>query len=198
MNTLLPELNSSFNGNTISMRWCVSFILLKRSVNDLIPIADHDEAEAERRQDAVDLELATALGAVDQRLHQVTVDRPVDGERDRCHHHDRQERAQPGAGVEPERGKRAGHQDLAVGEIHDSRDTVLKLQSHRDQRIGTAQQQSGDDDGHEVCERMAEVNPRRGRRARAGGVIVGLPARLGLDRLGGVRRCQRPRHHHQR
>src|SRR5580693_10280335 len=38
---------------------------------------DRDEADAEGRQNAVDLELALALGASDERIDENSIDRPV-------------------------------------------------------------------------------------------------------------------------
>ena len=51
-------------------------------------------------------------------------------------------------GEQPEGDEAGGHEGLAVGEIHDAGDAVLQRETDRDERVGAAEQNAGDDGLH--------------------------------------------------
>ena len=116
--------------------------------------ADRHEAQAEGREDRIDLELSLALCPPDQRQHHEAVDRPVGDERERHDADQRQQRAQLEGGEKPDRGERAADQRLAARQIHDAGDAVLQLQTHRHQRVGAAEQQADNEDVHRGMSQM--------------------------------------------
>ena len=65
-----------------------------------------NETEAEGRQDAVDLKLALALGAANERQDEHPVDHPVQDEGNRHHQEQCEERARVASRIKPKGGKR--------------------------------------------------------------------------------------------
>jgi hypothetical protein len=92
--------------------------------------------------------MSLALGTPDQRQDQDTIDQPIDHERERYDQEERIKRGKPCAGIKPKCSEGTGYEDFAIRQIHDPCDSVLKLQPHRHQGVGAAEQESDDDDVH--------------------------------------------------
>ena len=67
-------------------------------------------------------------------------------------------------GEQPERAETGEHQVLAIGEIHDARDAVLQRQPDGDQRIGAAENDTGNQDFHNADDTPDYPARRRPRR----------------------------------